>query len=64
MKDEEKESYLEAAEEWKTKKLLPKKERRCAQKIVDDINKKNNTNVNESTVRRRVKQGIETVSPC
>ena len=44
--------------------MLPKKDRISAQNIVDDINKKNDTNVNEATVRRHVKEGTEMVPPC
>ena len=40
------------------------KQRRSAQKIVDNIDKKSNTNVNEWTVRDRVNRGIEEAAPC
>ena len=63
-KEKEEMSYFEAVEEYKSQRSLPKKQRRSAQTIVDAINQKNNTNVNESTVRRRVKQGIEDSAPC
>ena len=64
VKKKEKESYLEAVEEWKTQKSLPKKQQISCRNIVNNINKKNNTNVNKSTVRDRVNRGIETVPPC
>ena len=63
-KKKEEKSYFEAAEEWKTQKLLPKKQRISCGNIVDAINKKNNTNVNESTVRDRVNRGVEALPPC
>ena len=62
-KKREEESYFEAVKEWKTQRSLPKKDRISAQKIVDDINEKNDTNVKESTVRDRVNRGIEDTAP-
>jgi hypothetical protein len=63
-KKKEEESYFEAVKEWKTQSSLPKKQRISCRNIVNDINKKNDTNVNEATVRRRVKAGTEAVPPC
>ena len=63
-KKKEEESYFEAVKEWKTQSSLPKKERISCRIIVDGINKKNDTKVNEATVRRRMKEGTETVPPC
>ena len=63
-KKREEKSYFEAVKEWKIQRSLPKKQRISCGKIVDAINKKNNTNVKESTVRDRVNRGIETVPPC
>ena len=63
-KKKEETSYFEAVEEWKAQKLLPKKQRISCGNIVDAINKKNNTNVNESTVRDRVNRGVEALPPC
>ena len=62
-KKKEEESYFEAVKEWKTQRSLPKKDRISAQKIVDHINKKNDTNVKECTVRDRVNRGIEDTAP-
>ena len=62
-KKKEDNSYFEAVNEYKAQKSLPKKQQRSAQKIVDDINKKNDTNVKESAVRDRVNRGIKDTAP-
>ena len=62
-KRKEEESYFEAVKEWKTQKSLPKNERISCRIIVDEINKKNDTNVSEKTVRVRVQKGIEDTAP-
>ena len=48
-KKKEEESYFEVVEQWKTQTLLPKKQQISCRNIVNDINKRNDTNVNESS---------------
>ena len=62
-KRKENESFFAAVKEYKEQKEVPKLQRRSAFDIVNEINKRNDTNISAITLRRKIHKGTEDSAP-
>ena len=62
-KRKENESFFAAMKEYKEQKEVPKLQRRSAFDIVNEINKRNDTNISAITLRRKIHKGTEDSAP-
>jgi hypothetical protein len=55
--------FKQATQNWKAESQKPKGERKSAEKIVEEINEKENVNIVAKTVRKYVKNGLVSATP-